>query len=106
MMVDFILDGNKFMGLNGGPVFTHSPAVSFVIPCKDQKEVDHYWDALSAVPEAEQCGWVCDKFGISWQIVPNALRELIVKDPSGKVMKAMMNMKKINIADLEKAYNS
>ncbi len=106
MVVDFLLDDNKFMTLNAGPTFTHSPAISFIIPCKNQEEVDHYWDALSAVPEAEQCGWVRDKFGVSWQIIPNILRELMIKDASGKVMKAMMNMKKINIAELEKAYNS
>ena len=105
MIVVFSLDGNMFHGLNGGPVFKHSPAVSFVVPCQTQDEVDRYWSALSAVPEAEECGWVCDRFGISWQIIPNVLMELLAKDTSGRVMRAMLGMKKLNIADLEAAYN-
>ena len=87
-------------------MYTHSPAISFVVPCKTQAEVDQYWDTLTADGgEGSQCGWLTDKFGISWQITPNVLIELMSKDTSGRVMQAMMGMKKIIIADLEKAYN-
>lgn len=104
MAVDFIIHGTPFMALNGWPDFKITPAISFVIPCKTQKEIDRYWEYLSAVPEAEQCGWVQDKFGVSWQIVPDALDNLLRQDSSGRVMKAMLSMKKLIIADLEKAY--
>lgn len=107
MTVSFSLSGNEFLGLNGGPVFKMSPAISFTIPCETQEEVDHYWNALSAVSAAEQCGWVQDKFGVSWQIVPNAL-ERLMSDPdpvkADRVMQAMLKMKKLDIAKLEEAY--
>lgn len=106
MMVVFSLNGNIFKALNGWPIYKHSPAVSWVIPCKTQKEIDHYWAALSAVPAAEQCGWVMDQFGISWQIVPDILGPLLTKDTSGRVMKAMLAMKKLDIDALQKSYSN
>ena len=106
LMVDFTLDGHKFVGLNGGPHFKFNEAVSFQIHCKDQAEVDRLSDALSAVPEAEQCGWVKDKFGLSWQIVPEVLLRLMTDTDPGKAkraMEAMMTMKRIDIAAIEQA---
>lgn len=103
----FELNGQRFIALDGGPIFNFTEAISFTIDCDDQAEVDHYWEKLSAVPEAEQCGWAKDKFGISWQIVPKALGELITDpDPekSMRVMNAMLQMKKIDVAELEKAH--
>jgi len=108
LTVSFELDGQGFTGLNGGPVFKFNEAVSFQVNCQTQEEVDHYWGALSAVPQAEQCGWVKDKFGLSWQIVPVAMMEML-KDPdtvkSQRAMQAMMQMKKLDIADLQRAFN-
>jgi predicted 3-demethylubiquinone-9 3-methyltransferase (glyoxalase superfamily) len=106
MTVVFELDGQRFTGLNGGPMFTFSEAVSFEIPCADQAEVDHYWSALTEVGEESQCGWLKDKFGLSWQVVPSRLLELM-HDPdrakAQRVMDAMMQMKKIDVAELERA---
>lgn len=102
----FELDGQKFMALDGGPIFKFNESISMYVSCKDQEEVDYYWEKLSAVPESEQCGWLKDKYGLSWQIVPEALPELLNADKSGRVMQAMLKMKKINIADLEKARDS
>ncbi len=106
MTVAFELFGRKFVAINGGPHFQLSPAFSIVIECENQEEVDRYWEKLSADPQAEQCGWVKDKFGLSWQVTPNALIRLI-SDPdpakSKRVMEAMMKMKKIDIAELERA---
>lgn len=103
----FELQGVQFMCLDGGPgVFKMDGAVSFLVECESQEEVDHYWSALSAVPEAEQCGWCRDKFGVTWQINPKRLPELLMdpdKAKAGRVMQAMMQMKKIVVADLEKA---
>lgn len=97
----FELDGQEFMALDGGPLFVFNESISFVIHCMDQAEVDHYWSKLSAVPEAEQCGWVKDKYSLSWQIVPDALG-LLMAGPNGtKVGEALMRMKKIDIATLE-----
>ncbi|KPN91096.1 VOC family protein [Pseudomonas nunensis] len=108
LTVSFELDGQSFTGLNGGPVFTFNEAVSFQVNCYTQVEIDHFWGALSAVPEAEQCGWVKDKFGVSWQIVPVALTEML-KDPdtvkSQRAMQAMMQMKKLDIAELQRAFH-
>jgi len=105
----FELAGQRFMALDGGPVFTFNEATSFYVECEDQKEVDYFWNKLSAVPEAEQCGWCKDKFGLSWQIVPQQLGEL-TGDPdpvkSKRVINAMLKMKKIIVADLQKAYES
>ena len=107
MVVAFTLRGMEFSALNGGPVYQFTPAVSFVVDCQTQDEVDHYWDVLTADGGAEvQCGWLVDKFGVSWQIVPRRLTELMA-DPDGakarRVTEAMLKMKKIIIADLEAA---
>lgn len=110
MTVSFELDGQSFTGLNGGPLFKFSEAISFQVNCQTQEEVDHYWGNLSAggVPEAQQCGWLKDKFGLSWQIVPVAMMDMI-KDPdtkkSQRAMAAMMQMKKLDIAELQRAFD-
>ena len=104
MTVGFELDGQHFTALNGGPHFKFTEAVSFVVRCDDQAEVDHYWSKLTADGGQEsQCGWLKDKFGLSWQIVPARLPELL-KHP--KAMQAMMGMKKLDIAELERAGKS
>jgi predicted 3-demethylubiquinone-9 3-methyltransferase (glyoxalase superfamily) len=103
MTVGFELNGQEFTALNGGPIYKFTEAVSFVVACETQEEVDYFWNKLSAVPEAEQCGWLKDKFGLSWQVIPKALGDLLSKDRSGNVMKAMLGMKKIVIKDLEAA---
>ncbi len=100
LTIAFELEGQKFTALNGGPMFTFTEAVSFVVRCDTQEEVDEYWSKLSAGAMEEQCGWVKDRFGLSWQIVPARLPEL-VKNP--KAMQAMMKMKKLDIAELERA---
>ncbi len=106
MTAVFQLDGQEFIALNGGPQFKFSQAVSFVVNCKTQKEVDELWGKLSAGGEQQMCGWLKDKFGLSWQIVPTALPELL-SDPdpsiSQSVMKAMMQMKKLDIEGLKRA---
>jgi predicted 3-demethylubiquinone-9 3-methyltransferase (glyoxalase superfamily) len=106
LLVDFTLAGQRFNALNGGPMFKFNEAVSFIIDCEDQAEVDRLWKALSAVPQAEQCGWVKDRFGLSWQIVPRALTRLMADpDPAKakRVFEAMMEMKKLDVAALERA---
>jgi predicted 3-demethylubiquinone-9 3-methyltransferase (glyoxalase superfamily) len=107
MVAQFELDGQAFLALNGGPQYTFSPAVSFVVNCESQEEIDRYWDKLSEGGEQVQCGWLRDKYGLSWQVVPTILGKLMQdKDPekSGRVMKAMLQMKKIDIAGLQRAY--
>ncbi|ESS73119.1 3-demethylubiquinone-9 3-methyltransferase [Methyloglobulus morosus KoM1] len=109
MTASFELDGQAFTALNGGPIFKFSPAISFVVHCETQAEVDHYWDKLSAGGKEGQCAWLEDKFGVSWQVVPNALIELLGNpDPAkaGQVMQAMLQMKKIDIAALQRAYEA
>jgi predicted 3-demethylubiquinone-9 3-methyltransferase (glyoxalase superfamily) len=104
--VEFKLDGKPFQALNGGPYFTLSEAVSFVVECEDQAEMDRYYDALSAVPEAEQCGWVKDRFGVSWQLTPRPLmRHLASRDAAKaeRVMTAMLDMKRLDLAAIEAA---
>lgn len=107
MTASFELDGQVFTALNGGPVYKFSPAISFVVHCETQAEVDEYWDKLSEGGKENQCAWLDDKFGVSWQIVPNVLIELL-SDPdpikSGRVMQAMLQMKKIDIEKLKQAY--
>lgn len=108
MMANFKLNGQDFMALNGGPEFTFSQAISFFVSCETQAEVDHYWEKLSDGGEVQQCGWLKDKFGISWQIVPTALGRLLGdSDPekAGRVMQAMLKMVKIDIAGLQRAYD-
>ena len=104
----FTLEGQKFMALNGGPLFKFNESVSFFVNCADQEEVDYYWNKLTTDGGQEsQCGWLKDKFGLSWQIIPEALgRMLGDKDPvkAGRVMHVMLKMKKIDVADLEAAY--
>ena len=107
MTIAFDLDGLSFTALNGGPMFKFTEAISLVVHCETQAEVDHYWDKLSAGGQQVQCGWLKDKYGLSWQIVPDALMEFIQdKDPakSQRVMAAMLQMKKIHIAGLKAAY--
>ena len=110
LTVAFELEGQPFTALNGGPVFKFNEAVSFQIMCKDQKEVDYYWEKLTVGgdPSAQVCGWLKDKFGVSWQVVPSILPAM-VGDPnsekSQRAMAAMMEMKKLDIAALERAYN-
>ena len=107
LTVDFELDGTRFTGINGGPEFTFDEAVSFLVNCKDQDEVDHYWDKLQEGGGTEsQCGWLKDKFGLSWQVVPEELEKLLT-DPdsarSERAMRAMLGMKKLDVAALRAA---
>jgi predicted 3-demethylubiquinone-9 3-methyltransferase (glyoxalase superfamily) len=103
LTIAFELDGQKFTALNGGPIFKFTEAISFVVRCDTQQEVDDYWSKLTAGGSEGQCGWLKDKFGLSWQIVPERLPDLI-KHP--KAMQAMMQMKKLDIAELERAAQS
>jgi len=109
MTVDFELNGLRFTALNGGPVFTFNEAVSFQIICDSHEEVDHYWEKLTAGgdPKAQQCGWLKDKFGLSWQVVPDGMHEML-KDPeseaASRAMSAMMKMKKLDLHELKRAY--
>ena len=107
MTVTFQLEGQQFIALNGGPHYTFSPAISLFVNCETQAEVDQLWEKLTAGGKAVQCGWLQDKFGVSWQIIPKALMELMSdKDPgkSQRVFKAMLQMTKIDIAGLKRAY--
>lgn len=98
----FELNGQQFQCLDGGPLFKFNESISFVVSCKDQEEIDYYWSKLSHVSASEQCGWCKDKFGVSWQIIPENLGELMT---SPAAMQAMMQMKKLIIADLKSAGN-
>ena len=107
MTASFLIEGQEFVALNGGPQFTFSPAISFVVNCQTQEEVDKFWEKLSEGGEKQQCGWLKDKFGVSWQIVPVVLVEMLQdKDPekSKRVMPAMLKMDKIDIKTLKQAY--
>ncbi|MGH9435997.1 MAG: VOC family protein [Terriglobia bacterium] len=107
MIATFQLEGQEFMALNGGPQFTFSPAISFVVNCETQEEVDALWEKLSEGGEKRQCGWLKDKYGVSWQIVPTVLGEMVQDKDAGKskrVMEAMLKMKKIDINGLKQAY--
>ena len=107
MVIEFQLEGQEFAALNDGPPFKFTEAISFVVNCETQEEVDEYWKKLSAGGEESRCGWLKDKFGLSWQVVPRVLNEMLQdKDPekSQRVMKAMLQMDKIDIAALQKAY--
>jgi predicted 3-demethylubiquinone-9 3-methyltransferase (glyoxalase superfamily) len=108
MIATFQLEGQDFIALNGGPQFTFTPAISLFVDCKTQEEVDDLWNKLSEGGEINRCGWIRDKYGLSWQIVPSALRELMGdKDPekSNRVMKAMLQMTKIDIQGLKQAHD-
>jgi predicted 3-demethylubiquinone-9 3-methyltransferase (glyoxalase superfamily) len=107
MTVAFELDGQEFTALNGGPLFKFTEAMSLVVNCETQEEVDHFWERLSAGGQEVQCGWLKDKFGVSWQVVPTVLVEMLQdKDPekAKRVMAAMLKMKKISIEPLRQAY--
>jgi predicted 3-demethylubiquinone-9 3-methyltransferase (glyoxalase superfamily) len=107
MVVAFEIEGHSFTALNGGPHFQFSPAISFQVPCETQEEIDYYWEKLSADGEPNQCGWLRDKFGVSWQIFPASLPEMM-RDPdrakAARAMRAMLGMKKFDIASLRGAY--
>jgi predicted 3-demethylubiquinone-9 3-methyltransferase (glyoxalase superfamily) len=107
MTVAFELDGQEFTALNGGPLFKFTEAISFVVDCETQREVDHFWEKLSAGGQEVQCGWLKDRFGVSWQIVPTVLTEMLQdkdREKSRRVMAAMLKMIRINIEALQKAY--
>jgi predicted 3-demethylubiquinone-9 3-methyltransferase (glyoxalase superfamily) len=106
MAVEFEIEGQKFVGLNGGPQFKFDEAISFQITCDSQAEIDHFWSRLTDGGKEVQCGWLKDKFGLSWQVVPRVLPELLGHpnpEKAGRVMKAMLQMKKFDIAALQKA---
>jgi predicted 3-demethylubiquinone-9 3-methyltransferase (glyoxalase superfamily) len=110
MTVAFELDGHAFTALNGGPMFKFNEAVSFQVSCETQEELDYYWERLSegGDREAQQCGWLKDKYGASWQVIPNVLLEMLTNPDSKKsqrVMKSMLRMKKIDIEELKRAYD-
>lgn len=110
MTVDFEIEGQKFTAINGGPPFKFTEAVSFIIDCKDQKEVDYYWNKLTEGGDEkfQICGWLKDKYGLSWQVIPRVLEEMLAdpdQEKAGRAMKAMLTMKKIIIKDIEEAFN-
>ena len=107
MSATFQLDGQEFFALNGGPIFTFSPAISFIVKCETQQEIDELWEKLSEGGEKQRCGWLKDKYGVSWQIVPPVLGEMLNDKNSGKskrVMEAMLQMDKLDIETLRHAY--
>jgi predicted 3-demethylubiquinone-9 3-methyltransferase (glyoxalase superfamily) len=108
MTVNFQLEGQKFVALNGGPQFKFTEAISFVVNCETQAEIDHFWDRLSEGGETSRCGWLNDKFGLTWQIVPAALAEMLADENSertGRMMAALMQMAKLDLAALQQAYD-
>lgn len=108
-IVSVSLSGNEFTLMSAGPLDKFNRSISFVIDCKNQEEVDHYWSKLSADPASEQCGWLKDQYGISWQVVPQRLNELLSdpdREKAGRAQAAMLKMKKIDVAELEKAFNN
>jgi len=107
MTVDFHLRGQSFVALNGGPNFKFNEAISLMINCKDQDEIDYFWEKLSADPKAEQCGWLKDKFGLSWQVVPEGMNEMLNagdREKAKRAMRAMLQMKKLDIQKLKNAF--
>jgi predicted 3-demethylubiquinone-9 3-methyltransferase (glyoxalase superfamily) len=107
LTVSFELDGRPYLALNGGPHYTLSPAISIVVHCRTQDEIDHYWNALSADPQAEQCGWLKDRFGVSWQIVAEPVFEMLQHPDAARrqrMMAALMGMKKLDLAALQAAF--
>ena len=106
-VVSFELSGQPFMAISAGPLFKFNEAISFIIPCETQDEIDYYWEKLSAVPEAEQCGWLKDKYGLSWQVSPTVLGEMMkngTREQIDRVTQAFLPMKKFDIAALNRAY--
>jgi len=106
-VVSFELNGQPYMAISAGPLFKFNESVSFMVYCDTQAEIDHYWAKLSAVPSAEQCGWLKDKYGLSWQVVPSNLNAMLEKgtpDQINRVTQAFLQMKKFNLAELERAY--
>ncbi|MBI5290130.1 MAG: VOC family protein [Chloroflexi bacterium] len=109
MTVEFEINGHRFVALNGGPDFKFNESVSFIIPCRDQKEIDYYWQRLTEGGEESVCGWLKDRFGLSWQVVPEQLNEMLEDNDQGKVeavTSAFMQMKKLDIAALQEAYKA
>jgi len=109
MMVTFVLDGEEFMALNGGPQYKLTEAISLFVNCESQEEVDMYWTKLSFDPNSEQCGLLKDKYGLSWQIIPQALMTLMSdpdREKTNRVMQAMLKMKKIEVTELQAAYEN
>ena len=107
MTVEFQLEGQKFVALNGGPIFKFNESISFIVKCNNQQEIDYYWEKLSqgGDPKSQQCGWLKDKYGLSWQIVPVQLEKMMEdRKASERVMKAFLQMKKLDIRELEEAY--
>ena len=110
LVVEFTLSGRRFTALNGGPEYGFTPAVSFVVDCETQEEVDRYWDALSegGAPEAQRCGWLADRFGVSWQVVPSQLAQYLTdpdREKAGRTLQAMLKMKKLDIEGLRRAHD-
>ena len=106
-IVSFTLLGQQFMAISAGPLFKFNPSISFIVYCDDQSEIDYYWEKLSAVPQAEQCGWLKDKYGVSWQIVPTDMDKMMQdQDPerAARVTRAFLKMKKFDLAMLRRAY--
>lgn len=106
-VVAFELNGQPFMAISAGPLFKFNESISFMVPCKTQAEIDHYWQKLSAVPAAEQCGWLKDKYGLSWQIVPAAMDEMMqtaTPDQMARLTDAFLTMKKFDLAALQRAF--
>ena len=107
-IVAFQLNGQPFMAISAGPLFTFNESISFIVPCETQAEIDHYWEKLSAVSAAEQCGWLKDRYGLSWQIVPTAMNEMMQTGTSeqiARVTQAFLRMKKFDIGELQKAFD-
>jgi predicted 3-demethylubiquinone-9 3-methyltransferase (glyoxalase superfamily) len=107
LTIEFEIHGTRFVAINAGPEFRFNPSVSFLIECDDQEEIDYYWEKLSYVPEAEQCGWLQDKYGLSWQVAPSRLNEMLKKgtaEQRRRVTEAFFDMKKFDLAVLEEAY--
>jgi len=107
LTIEFEILGSPFLALNAGPEFSFNPSVSFTVECSSQEEIDYYWDRLSAKPEAEQCGWLQDKYGLSWQVVPGRLSEMLrsgTPEQRKRVTEAFMEMKKFDLRALEEAF--
>jgi len=107
VFIEFQLNGQPFQAINGGPEFSFSEAVSFAVECTDQDEVDYYWNTLTDQGEPSQCGWLKDKYGVSWQVVPTVLNDLVRdadRERAGQVMRRMLQMTKLDVAELQAAY--